>query len=131
MAAILRNRATLLGMAAAVVVSFVLPCSAKKLSERDFPLKVDVESFELRSFDTPISYLGHVVANVENQEVVVHASVDGKHYVVSCTTQDVGCAKLLPGTYQGRWGKKGLEVFTTNEKGKPSKTIYNVLSASQ
>ena len=104
---------------------------AKKLSERDFPLEVDVQSFELRSFNTPLSYMGRVIVNIEGQQVIIQTSIDGKHYVISCTTQDVGCVKLMPGIYSGRWSGNGLEIFTRNEKGKTGKITYNVLSGGQ
>lgn len=114
---------------ALLVLSTSAASFARKLSQRDFPLHVEVESFELHSFNAPISYMGRVLANVEGQEVVIQTSIDKKHYVISCSTQEVGCAKPLPGTYSGRWSKKGLEIFTTNEKGKPGKITYNVVSA--
>jgi hypothetical protein len=116
----------------AVVVSASTLSFAGKRLPKDYPLSVEIQSFETRPApDTPINYRGATLVNLKNTEVIIHANIEGQSYVLSCTTAEVGCASILLGTWRGRWTDSGIEILGANSKGKPKKAAYRIVSASQ
>jgi len=69
--------------------------------------------------------------NTQNAEVIIHATIERQSYVLSCTTAEVGCASISPGTWRGRWTDSGIEILGANAKGKTKKAAYHIVSASQ
>jgi hypothetical protein len=117
---------------AVVVFASLLSTAGKKVSSKDFPLNVEIQSFQTRPApDTPINYLGSTVLTVHNTEIIIQARIEGKAYMLSCTTAEVGCASILPGTWAGRWTSYGIEILGANPKGKSKKSAYRIVSASQ
>jgi hypothetical protein len=100
-----------LAVLAVVVFASTLSLAGKR-PPKDFPLNVEIQSFQTRPApDTPINYRATTLANIQNTEVIIDASIEGKSYVLSCTTAEVGCASILPGTWRGRWTDSGIEIL--------------------
>jgi len=98
------TRAKLAVLAVVVSVSLFAMADKKGLSANIFPLNVEIQSFQTQPApDTPINYMGRTLLNLKNTQVIVHATIDGQSYVLTCTTAEVNCAYPLPGTWSGRW----------------------------
>ncbi len=116
----------------AVAVSASTLSSAGKRPPKDFPISVEIQSFQTRPApDTPINYRGTTLVNLQNTEVIIHATIEGQSYVLSCTTAEVGCASIVPGTWRAGWTDSGIEILGANSKGKPKKAAYRIVSGTQ